>query len=861
MPTAFAGNGYSIDTSYGFDTIYLNSSTTPLIGTIANDETVVCARAGLVPVHNPGWDNLHTGGWQGTATDSISVWTSTPTFTYVNYNTANNQYLSSSGFPINVYNAYVGAWISCGNAAAPATVTKQMAWKLGIVYNKDHIPPSNISIIATPTSGTNPLSVILNGSIKGPSTATSWLWNFGDASFGATTQNTTHVFTSAGNYTVGLQVIDSSGATLNTNTTITVLPPSLYYFPVNIVDAITGNNIFVSNLSTELYGSGNWHNWTGSYGFFNVTGTGVSGNIPINYLNKILADGSAPNYAPNEISKIISVPQMFPISLPLSPLNLMPKSGEVTIAVDVFNNVTGAPISNAYVVLSNPNKTLTGYTTSAGTITFSNLSSADTHLITVTKSGFNTAMPSVYAPTGGLIYKSIGLDSASSVIYSAVCAPLSPVIGQTITLTIISSSIGSLTGSYLNTLEYINLVDFSTDSGEVYSQIGGNKGYNLWKDNISSNWYGNGYNGTVSLGSTLVLPTFILQSAGVHQLRLTLTDAASHNTYYSNFNITVQGTASDLNLVIYPYDQITGNSISQAEYDILDPITNIWNNVTEFGISHLVLGIQTGRYYTGKIKAINYVDQPFSFYTGFTNGISDGQTGNVNYMISLYPIINNIGAGNVSLNVEVWDKNTIPLIGSSVSLISASTGISYGSSKTGLNGAATFIVPMNDTYKATASFSGYQTGTSSIIVTTVSPVSMSIYLTKLITPTITSVITIPTTSSGVTITPTIQSGVYSNGTCITGNTQNLTLLDQLKNNLACNGVKTKTNQDLAIGALIIFVFMIVGGKWGKGIGVICGASAGYIISIAMDLIPIWTFFALLVLAGLIFGIKLFSSGE
>jgi len=53
--------------------------------------------------------------------------------------------------------------------------------------------------------------------------------------------------------------------------------------------------------------------------------------------------------------------------------------------------------------------------------------------------------------------------------------------------------------------------------------------------------------------------------------------------------------------------------------------------------------------------------------------------------------------------------------------------------------------------------------------------------------------------------------------------------------------------------------MLFGGRYGRGLGVAIGAGAGYIISLAMKLVPLWTFIAVLVISGLIFAIKIWRA--
>ena len=81
------------------------------------------------------------------------------------------------------------------------------------------------SFTATPQSGFAPLSVVLDASSSSYAggTITSYGWNFGDGQTSMTTaKSVTHIFTSAGSYTVVLTVKDSDGDSATSQSVITV---------------------------------------------------------------------------------------------------------------------------------------------------------------------------------------------------------------------------------------------------------------------------------------------------------------------------------------------------------------------------------------------------------------------------------------------------------------------------------------------------------------------------------------------------------------------------------------------------------------------------------------------------------------
>jgi len=71
------------------------------------------------------------------------------------------------------------------------------------------------SFVASPTSGTAPLTVTFTDASA--NTPTSWAWNFGDGST-ATTQNATYTYMKAGTYSVNLTVTNAAGSNTTTKT-------------------------------------------------------------------------------------------------------------------------------------------------------------------------------------------------------------------------------------------------------------------------------------------------------------------------------------------------------------------------------------------------------------------------------------------------------------------------------------------------------------------------------------------------------------------------------------------------------------------------------------------------------------------
>ena len=97
--------------------------------------------------------------------------------------------------------AYGNTTVTCATSAAKGMMSIALKPSGG-----PSAPVANFS--GTPTSGTAPLTV--NFTDSSTNTPTSWSWNFGDSST-STSQNPSHQYASAGNYTVSLRATNAGG--------------------------------------------------------------------------------------------------------------------------------------------------------------------------------------------------------------------------------------------------------------------------------------------------------------------------------------------------------------------------------------------------------------------------------------------------------------------------------------------------------------------------------------------------------------------------------------------------------------------------------------------------------------------------
>ena len=114
--------------------------------------------------------------------------------------------------------------------------------------------PPVAAFVGTPVSGTSPLSVAPDQSTGGPN---AWSWNFGDAGT-STVQSPTHVYATAGTYTVTLTATNACGSDPETKVGyVTVTTPGT---------------------QCDDFADGSITNWVNATGTWTATGGYMKGN-------------------------------------------------------------------------------------------------------------------------------------------------------------------------------------------------------------------------------------------------------------------------------------------------------------------------------------------------------------------------------------------------------------------------------------------------------------------------------------------------------------------------------------------------------------------------------------------------------
>ncbi|HKV86358.1 MAG TPA: PKD domain-containing protein, partial [Candidatus Dormibacteraeota bacterium] len=86
-----------------------------------------------------------------------------------------------------------------------------------------HAAPT-VSVAGNPTAGDAPVTVAFSGTPSGGTLPYTYSWDFGDASALVTSQNPSHIYTTAGTYTATLTVTDAVGHSVRGTVTVVVSP-------------------------------------------------------------------------------------------------------------------------------------------------------------------------------------------------------------------------------------------------------------------------------------------------------------------------------------------------------------------------------------------------------------------------------------------------------------------------------------------------------------------------------------------------------------------------------------------------------------------------------------------------------------
>jgi hypothetical protein len=399
----------------------------------------------------------------------------------------------------------------------------------------------------------------------------------------------------------------------------------------------------------------------------------------------------------------------------------------------------------------------------------------------------------------------------------------------------------------------VNPIDIDTNSAIMSSVLG-------IADSINLTWQ-------YVVSNAASYPFF---TAGTPAYPLSIGQSVILSGYVPNLYVanntpwTIQSYTSD---VVPLYLKKVSNSTTNSTMQIncLDASSGslIQNGNTQLYIQNTYSGswlnvtVPTGKYnYTSlKGSSINLYGTSPNYVA--SNNYNIPVTDNTVYNMYFGQVNNSLSINQSQITYTVIDAiSNAPLAGATITEVNASRGLS-GSAITGPSGTYTelYTTTSNTSFTVTTTDSpNYYGDVRQVNVYTSGNQFITIPLQRVsqITPTYTAVTPTVAPTNGI-------NGQPVNGTAWICGAPYTNIVDQLGSFAACWGITDRTAQNLALAAIIIIIFALLLAKYGKAAGAIVGASVGFIISLVAGLIPVWAFFALVIIAGLLFAVKLIGS--
>jgi hypothetical protein len=379
--------------------------------------------------------------------------------------------------------------------------------------------------------------------------------------------------------------------------------------------------------------------------------------------------------------------------------------------------------------------------------------------------------------------------------------------------------------SYQETTNSKNWLQFTKGSGTIYS------GWNTDTTSFSNTK-------TATLPNPLTLNP--IGATGTILTTLYATDIYGNSYEFETSNLIGDNTtAATNNVKVRNQDAYTGGALLFSTISLRDDINNAWYNVTA----------QTGEY-DFSIPANKQVTI-YSTASGYQNLLKNATTpvnGVIHQNMYASGYVGDAGKTQLIVYTRSAPTSTIssqPLseVYTTINQINQTLIKSDYSSEAG---NVIFSANISTIYTITASKTGYTTVSQTIDTGLINPYEVYLYLTNknVIPPTYT-----PTPY--ITPQPTLTNigGQPINGTATTCqlDTDNLSPVNSLKNAIACFGFEGYLAQSLALAGLIIMLFVVVGGKAGKALGAALGGIIGFLLCVALGILPLWILIAFIVI--------------
>lgn len=251
------------------------------------------------------------------------------------------------------------------------------------------------NFVATPVSGSSPLSV--NFRTVNISNFTGISWAFGDGQLSSTNSNNfTYTYNNPGTYSVGLNYYFYNGTAsyISKPNYITVTPQTGLHLIVNVRDADTGYEISNSTVGIKNTTSNLWWNLSTPTGGAFFQSTDVQGVYSLSANQTVKVGATSYGYTANSQDVLILNDNQVS-DLYLTKTSQTPTNGNWNLLVKLVRNLDGQPVCSATV------KVITGVNgpgvyegspvCSTGVVSFFNISASASASIEVIAQGYKSA--------------------------------------------------------------------------------------------------------------------------------------------------------------------------------------------------------------------------------------------------------------------------------------------------------------------------------------------------------------------------------------------------------------------------------------------------------------------------------------
>jgi len=195
---------------------------------------------------------------------------------------------------------------------------------------------------------------------------------------------------------------------------IDIVNGSYYWYPVTVVDSVSGNAISGSSLNYQVTDDLYWINKTSATGKFNITGKGMMGLFPLENGDTIMIEGNADGYIRGGFALGVDSDNTGTTQyVNLVPSDYAPNAGNFTAVFLAYDDDTTAALSGVSLELKKASFSTSKTTGTSGSATFKNLIGGDTYTLTAIKSGYTTLTKTITGGSGNVVSIDVPMSSES----------------------------------------------------------------------------------------------------------------------------------------------------------------------------------------------------------------------------------------------------------------------------------------------------------------------------------------------------------------------------------------------------------------------------------------------------------------